>query len=107
MNNRFSEIFIRRPVATILLTIGVVFAGLLGYSQLPVSPLPQVDFPVISVQANMPGASPDTMATSVAAPLSPEGFETSITMVGHLTSMVLSGVAVCANNTPPITFNVR
>ena len=69
MNNRFSEIFIRRPVATILLTIGVVFAGLLGYSQLPVSPLPQVDFPVISVQANMPGASPDTMATSVAAPL--------------------------------------
>ena len=69
MNNRFSEIFIRRPVATMLLTIGIVFAGLLGYSQLPVSPLPQVDFPVISVQANMPGASPDTMATSVAAPL--------------------------------------
>jgi multidrug efflux pump len=69
VNNRFSEIFIGRPVATILLTIGVIFAGLLGYSQLPVSPLPQVDFPVISVQANMPGASPDTMATSVAAPL--------------------------------------
>ena len=69
MNNRFSENFIRRPAATTLLTIGVVFAGLLGYSQLPVSPLPQVDFPVISVQANMPGASPETMATSVAAPL--------------------------------------
>ena len=69
MNNRFSEIFIRRPVATILLTIGIVFGGLLGYSQLPVSPLPQVDFPVISVQANIPGASPDTMASSVAAPL--------------------------------------
>jgi hypothetical protein len=67
VNNRFSELFIRRPVATILLTIGIVFGGLLGYSQLPVSPLPQVDFPVISVQANMPGASPDTMATSVAA----------------------------------------
>ena len=67
MNNRFSELFIRRPVATILLTIGIVFGGLLGYSQLPVSPLPQVDCPVISVQANMPGASPDTMATSVAA----------------------------------------
>ena len=63
MNNRFSEIFIRRPVATTLLTIGVIFAGLLGYSQLPVSPLPQVDFPIVSVQANMPGASPDTMAT--------------------------------------------
>jgi multidrug efflux pump len=69
VNNRFSEIFIRRPVATTLLTIGIIFAGLLGYSQLPVSPLPQVDFPIVSVQANMPGASPDTMATSVAAPL--------------------------------------
>jgi multidrug efflux pump len=69
VNYRFSEIFIRRPVATILLTIGVIFGGLLGYSQLPVSPLPQVDFPIVSVQANMPGASPDTMATSVASPL--------------------------------------
>ncbi len=69
MNNRFSEIFIRRPVATTLLTIGVIFGGLLGYSQLPVSPLPQVDFPIISVRANMPGASPDTMATAIASPL--------------------------------------
>ena len=69
VSNRFSELSIRRPVATILLTIGIVFGGLLGYSQLPVSPLPQVDFPVISVQANMPGASPDTMATSVACRL--------------------------------------
>ncbi|HVP97979.1 MAG TPA: efflux RND transporter permease subunit, partial [Roseiarcus sp.] len=69
MNNRFSELFIRRPVATTLLTVGVILAGLLGYSQLPVSPLPRVDFPMISVRANMPGASPDTMATSVAAPL--------------------------------------
>jgi len=69
VNNRLSEIFIRRPVATTLLTIGIVFGGLLGYSQLPVSPLPQVDFPIISVRANMPGASPDTMATAVASPL--------------------------------------
>ena len=69
MNNRFSEIFIRRPVATTLLTVGIIFAGLLGYSRLPVAPLPQVDFPIISVRANMPGASPDTMATAVAAPL--------------------------------------
>ena len=58
VNNRFSEIFIRRPVATTLLTIGIIFAGLLGYSQLPVSPLPQVDFPIVSVQANMPGREP-------------------------------------------------
>jgi multidrug efflux pump len=69
VKNRFSEIFIRRPVATILLTIGIVLAGLLGYRQLPVAPLPQVDFPIVSVQASMSGASPDTMATSVAAPL--------------------------------------
>ena len=65
----FSETFIRRPVATVLLTIGVVIAGFLGYSRLPVAPLPQVDFPVISVQASMPGASPETMASSVASPL--------------------------------------
>jgi multidrug efflux pump len=69
VNNRISEIFIRRPVATTLLTIGIVFAGLLGYAQLPVAPLPQVDFPIVSVRANIPGASPDTMATAVASPL--------------------------------------
>ncbi len=69
MNKRGPEIFIRRPVATTLLTIGIIVAGLLGYSQLPVSPLPQVEFPIVSVRANMPGASPDTMATAVASPL--------------------------------------
>ena len=69
VNNRFSELFIRRPVATTLLTIGIALAGLLAFTQLPVSPLPQVDFPNISVSANMPGASPETMASSVAAPL--------------------------------------
>ncbi|HUZ66261.1 MAG TPA: efflux RND transporter permease subunit, partial [Beijerinckiaceae bacterium] len=65
----FSELFIRRPVATTLLTIGVALAGFFAFGKLPVSPLPQVDFPTISVQAQLPGASPDTMATSVAAPL--------------------------------------
>ena len=69
MNNRFSELFIRRPVATTLLTIGIAFAGLLAFGRLPVSPLPQVDFATISVSANMPGASPDNMASAVAAPL--------------------------------------
>jgi multidrug efflux pump len=69
VNNRFSELFIRRPVATTLLTIGIAFAGLLAFGQLPVSPLPQIDFATISVQANMPGASPDNMASAVAAPL--------------------------------------
>ncbi|MDE3175385.1 MAG: efflux RND transporter permease subunit [Pseudomonadota bacterium] len=64
-----SEIFIRRPVATSLLTIGVMLAGALGYARMPVSPLPRYELPAISVQANMPGASPDAMAASVAAPL--------------------------------------
>jgi multidrug efflux pump len=61
--------FILRPVATTLLTIGIVLAGAFAYGKLPVSPLPQVDFPTISVRAQMAGASPDTMASSVAAPL--------------------------------------
>src|SRR5947209_19381832 len=64
-----SALFIKRPVATTLLTIGIVLAGLLAFMQLPVSPLPQVDFPTISVQASLPGASPETMASTVATPL--------------------------------------
>ncbi|KQP42443.1 nodulation protein [Methylobacterium sp. Leaf104] len=64
-----SEPFIRRPVATTLLTIGVLLAGIFAFLKLPVAPLPQVDFPVILVQAQMAGASPETMATTVAAPL--------------------------------------
>jgi len=60
---------IERPVATFLLTIALLMAGGLAYTQLPVSPLPQIDFPVISVGAGLPGASPETMATSVATPL--------------------------------------
>src|ERR1700739_1612294 len=65
----FSEIFIRRPVATTLLTIGVAFAGFLALPHLPVAPLPQVDFPTVMIQASMSGASPDVMAATVAAPL--------------------------------------
>jgi multidrug efflux pump len=61
--------FIARPVATTLLTIAIALGGLLGYEALPVSPLPQVDFPTISVTAQLPGASPDVVATSLAAPL--------------------------------------
>src|SRR5665811_219790 len=60
---------IERPVATFLLTLALLLAGGLAYTQLPVSPLPQIDFPVISVGAGLPGASPETMATSVATPL--------------------------------------
>ena len=61
--------FVARPVATTLLAIGVVLAGAVAFTQLPVSPLPQVDYPTISVQAQLPGASPETMASTVATPL--------------------------------------
>ncbi|HJV06398.1 MAG TPA: multidrug efflux RND transporter permease subunit [Chromobacteriaceae bacterium] len=61
--------FIRRPVATTLLTLAILLAGFIAFRLLPVSPLPQVDFPTISVSANLPGASPETMAATVATPL--------------------------------------
>ena len=64
-----SEPFIRRPVATTLLTIAIAIAGAIGFAVLPVSPLPQVDFPTISVQASLPGGSAQIMASSVATPL--------------------------------------
>src|SRR5580658_1176665 len=64
-----SDPFIRRPVATTLLTAGIALAGCIAYTKLPVAPLPQVDFPTISVSAQMAGASPDVMAATVATPL--------------------------------------
>ncbi len=64
-----SAAFIHRPVATALLTLGILLAGLAALRLLPVSPLPQVDFPTISVSASLPGASPETMAATVATPL--------------------------------------
>ena len=61
--------FISRPVGTSLLAVGLLLAGIIAYRQLPVAPLPQVEFPVIQVQAVLPGASPETMASAVATPL--------------------------------------
>ncbi|HEX5446620.1 MAG TPA: efflux RND transporter permease subunit, partial [Pirellulales bacterium] len=61
--------FIYRPVGTTLLTVAIMLAGALGYGLLPVSPLPQIDFPTIQVTAMLPGASPETMASAVATPL--------------------------------------
>ena len=61
--------FIRYPIATSLLMVGVLFVGLVAYPSLPIAPLPQVDFPTIQVSASLPGASPETMASSVAQPL--------------------------------------
>jgi HAE1 family hydrophobic/amphiphilic exporter-1 len=64
-----AEPFIRRPVATTLLVTSILIFGIAGYRALPVSDLPTVDFPTIQVSANLPGASPETMAASVATPL--------------------------------------
>jgi multidrug efflux pump len=77
--------FIDRPVATTLLTLGVALAGAIAFRLLPVSPLPQVDFPTISVQASLPGASPDTMAATVATPL-----ERSLGRIAGVTEMTSS-----------------
>ncbi|HEU5078815.1 MAG TPA: efflux RND transporter permease subunit [Opitutaceae bacterium] len=77
-----SRPFIRRPVASILLAVGIVLLGLFAYTMLPVAPLPQVDFPTIQVYASMPGASPETMASSVATPL-----ERALGSIGGLTGI--------------------
>ncbi|MGH6812122.1 MAG: efflux RND transporter permease subunit [Methylocella sp.] len=74
--------FIARPVATTLLTLGIAIAGCLAFLKLPVSPLPQVDFPTILVQAQLPGASPDTVASSLAEPL-----ERHLGQIAHVTEM--------------------
>ena len=69
ISSNFSAPFIRRPVATSLVTIGIFLAGAVAFRFLPVAPLPKVDFPTISVNAGLPGASPETMASAVATPL--------------------------------------
>src|SRR5665647_990985 len=80
-----SATFIHRPVATTLLTMGIVLAGLVGFTLLPVAPLPQVDFPTISVSANLPGASPETVASTIATPL-----ERSLGRIAGITEMTSS-----------------
>jgi HAE1 family hydrophobic/amphiphilic exporter-1 len=69
MYKGLSAPFIHRPIATTLIMVAVLLVGLVAFPSLPVAPLPQVDFPTITVSASLPGASPDTMATSVAQPL--------------------------------------
>src|ERR1700693_6276045 len=64
-----TDLFIKRPVMTALVMIGIVLFGIAGYRMLPVSDLPNVDFPTIQVNASLPGATPDTMASAVALPL--------------------------------------
>src|SRR5476651_1175636 len=80
-----SRLFIFRPVATLLLTLAILLLGLLGYRLLPVAPLPQVDFPTVMVSASLPGASPETMAATVATPL-----ERALGQIAGITEMTSS-----------------
>ncbi|MEJ0047443.1 MAG: efflux RND transporter permease subunit [Rhodospirillales bacterium] len=82
MAGGISEPFIRQPIATSLLMVGILFVGIVAYPRLPVAPLPQVDFPTIQVSALLPGASPDTMASAVAQPL-----ETQFTQIAGISQM--------------------
>jgi multidrug efflux pump subunit AcrB len=77
-----SEPFIRRPVMTTLVMAGILLFGVIGFRQLPVSDLPSVDYPTIQVSANLPGASPETMASNVAQPL-----ERQFSLIAGLTQM--------------------
>jgi len=79
------ELFIQRRIATSFLAIAVLLVGMVAYFLLPVAPLPQVDFPTIQVVANLPGASSDTMATSVATPL-----ERQLSNISGITQMTSS-----------------
>jgi HAE1 family hydrophobic/amphiphilic exporter-1 len=85
-----SELFIRRPVATTLVMLGILFFGIVGYRLLPVSDLPNVDFPTIQVTAALPGASPETMASAIATPL--EKQFTTIAGLDNMTSTSILGV---------------
>src|ERR1700674_3813403 len=80
-----AEIFIRRPVTTTLVMLAILLFGLIGYRQLPVSDLPNIDFPTLQVEGSLPGASPETMASSVAAPL-----ERQFTTIAGLDNMTSS-----------------
>src|ERR1700686_3429449 len=91
MNGGISDTFIRHPIATTLLMIGVLFVGIVVYPRLPVAPLPQVDFPTIQVSASLPGASPETMASAVAQPLETQFAQ--IPRVAQMTSTSVLGSA--------------
>jgi HAE1 family hydrophobic/amphiphilic exporter-1 len=85
-----AEIFVRRPVMTVLVMTGILIFGVISYRLLPVNALPNVDFPTIQVQAQLPGASPDTMASAVATPLEKQ-FST-IAGIDSMTSSSTDGI---------------
>jgi HAE1 family hydrophobic/amphiphilic exporter-1 len=89
MEGGISAPFIRYPIATSLLMVGILFVGIIAYPRLPVAPLPQVDFPTIQVSAQLPGASPETMASSVAQPLETQFAQ--ISGVSEMTSVSTLG----------------
>ena len=95
-----SSPFVKRPIATVLLTIGLALAGIGAFFVLPVAPLPQVDFPVISVSASLPGASPGTMASSVATPL-----ERHLGVIAGVNEMTSSSSTSSANVTLQFDLN--
>ena len=90
-----SALFIERPVATTLLTVAVALAGAVAFTVLPVSPLPQVDFPTITVGAALPGASADIMASSVATPLERQfGHIAGVTEMTSTSSLGTTGITM-------------
>src|SRR6202050_2372 len=90
-----SEPFIRRPTATTLLVVAIPWAGATAYRLLPVSPLPEVEFPTISVSASLPGASPETMASSVATPLERQlGHIAGVTEMTSSSSLGSTGITI-------------
>src|SRR6266705_1679622 len=94
LSSNFSAPFIRRPVATSLITFAILLSGVVAFRFLPVAPLPQVDFPTISVGAGLPGASPETMASAVATPL-----ERQFGRIAGITQMTSTSQLVSTNVT--------
>ena len=94
------ELFIRRPVATTLVMVGILMFGIVGYEALPVSDLPNVDYPTIQVQASLPGANPDTMGAAVALPL-----EKQFSTIAGLDSMVSQNTL--GNTRITLQFNLK
>src|ERR1700749_2991326 len=103
-----SDVFVRKPVGTTLLTIAIMLAGIVAFQLLPVSPLPQVDFPPISVQASLPGASPETMASSVATPLERQfGHIASVSEMTSTSSLGTTAITIQFNLTRDINAAAR
>src|SRR5262250_1059748 len=94
------ELFIRRPVATTLVMVGILIFGIVGYQALPVSDLPNVDYPTLQVQASLPGANPDTMGAAVALPL-----EKQFSTIAGLDSMVSQNTL--GNTRITLQFNLK